>query len=135
MLVALIIGAYYYRLQSAARQWEGPVAEILSEKLEKDIDTMEVEFTFVPEAKRVAVKTVEHPLSEIHGEYTFVPSPDGQQTLIAYKGTVKDKVKLPVPLALQKSMLRETFVSTMRALQRGVESQRRTAREGQAAEQ
>ena len=38
-------GWWYLRLRSAAQQWEGPVAEILSEKLEKDTDTMEIEFT------------------------------------------------------------------------------------------
>jgi len=46
VVVGLTAGGWWYlRLRSAAQQWEGPVAEILSEKLEKNTDTMEIEFT------------------------------------------------------------------------------------------
>jgi len=177
-------GIWYVRLQSAARQWEGPVPEILSEKLEKNADTMEIEFTsrveapeasvfraltepertqefsetvryskllqneanrkvvefemvilgqpqhltleftFLPEEKRVAIKTIESQFSDLSGEYRLVPSPDGTKTLLTYTGIAKDKVKLPIPLALQKSALRETFVSTIRALKKGLATQR-----------
>lgn len=176
-------GWWYLRLRSAAQQWEGPVAEILSEKLEKDTDTIAIEFTsrvdapvatvfrtftepersqefsesvryakllssegnrktvefemvilgqpqrltleftFVPEENRVAIKTIENQFSDFTGQYRFTPSPDGTKTLVTYTGTAKDKAKLPVPLALQKSALRETFVSTMRALKKGLAAQ------------
>jgi hypothetical protein len=43
--------------------------------------------------------------------------------LLTYSGTSKNKVKLPVPLALQKSALRETFVSTIQALKKGLAAQ------------
>jgi len=176
-------GWWYLRLRSAAQQWEGPVAEILSEKLEKDTDTMEIEFTsrvdapvdavfraftepersqefsdsvryakllsnegnrktvefemvilgqpqrltleftFVPEEHRVAIRTIENQFSDLGGEYRLTPSPDGTKTLVTYTGISKDKAKLPVPLALQKSALRETFVSTIRALKKGLAAQ------------
>jgi uncharacterized protein YndB with AHSA1/START domain len=176
-------GWWYLRLRSAAQQWEGPVAEILSEKLEKDTDTMEIEFTsrvdapvdavfraftepersqefsdsvryakllssegnrktvefemvilgqpqrltleftFVPEEHRVTIRTIENQFSDLSGEYRLTPSPDGTKTLITYTGISKDKAKLPVPLALQKSALRETFVSTIRALKKGLAAQ------------
>ncbi|MGH8006825.1 MAG: hypothetical protein ACREQ3_07425, partial [Candidatus Binatia bacterium] len=50
VLALLIIGAAYigwryYQLQSAAVRWEGPVEEILSEKLDKQANTMHMEFT------------------------------------------------------------------------------------------
>jgi uncharacterized protein YndB with AHSA1/START domain len=183
-VVGLIAGGWWYlRLRSAAQQWEGPVAEILSEKLEKDTDTMMIEFTsrvdapvatvfqaftepersqefsdavryakllssdgnrktvefemvilgqpqrltleftFIPEENRVAVKTIENQFSDLTGQYIFTPSPDGSKTLVTYTGTAKDKAKLPVPLALQKSALRETFVSTIRALKKGLAAQ------------
>ena len=176
-------GWWYLRLRSAAQQWEGPVAEILSEKLEKNTDTMEIEFTsrvdapvdtvfraftepersqefsdsvryakllssegnrktvefemvilgqpqrltlefmFVPEEHRVTIRTIENQFSDLRGEYRLTPSPDGTKTLVTYTGVSKDKAKLPVPLALQKSALRETFVSTIRALKKGLAAQ------------
>ena len=184
VVVGLIASGWWYlRLRSAAQQWEGPVAEILSEKLEKDTDTMEIEFTsrvdapvdavfrafteperskefsdsiryakllqgdanrktvefemvilgqpqrltleftFVLEENRVTIRTIENQFSDLNGEYRLTPSPDGTKTLITYTGISKDKAKLPVPLALQKSALRETFVSTIRALNKGLAAQ------------
>jgi hypothetical protein len=180
------LGVRYYQLRTAARLWEGPVPEILSEKLDKQADTMTIEFTsridapmaavlrafsepertaefsgivryskllrsednrkvvefemvvlgqpqrftleftFLPEEKRVVVKTIENQLADFSGEYHLASSPDGTKTLLTYSGTSKDKVKLPVPLALQKSALRETFVSTIQALKKGVAAQRGT---------
>ena len=183
-IVGLVTAGWWYlRLRSAAQQWEGPVAEILSEKLEKDTDTMEIEFTsrvdapvdavfraftepersqefsdsvryakllssegnrktvefemvilgqpqrltleftFVPGEHRVTIRTIENQFSDLSGEYRLTPSPDGTKTLITYTGISKDKAKLPVPLALQKSALRETFVSTIRALKKGLAAQ------------
>lgn len=180
------LGVRYSQLRTAARLWEGPVPEILSEKLDKQADTMTVEFTsridapvaavlrafsepersaefsnlvryskllksegnhkvvefemvilgqpqrftleftFLPEEKRVEVKTVENQLTDLSGEYRLTPSPEGTKTLLTYSGTAKDKVKLPIPLALQKSALRETFVSTIQALKKGLAAQRGT---------
>lgn len=180
----IVRGVQYYRVRSAALQWDKPVAEILSEKLEKDAGTMTIEFTsrldapvdavfraftepersrefggetvryakllssegnkkvvefemvilgqpqqlsleftFVPDEQRIAIKTVESQFSDLAGEYRLAPSPDGTKTLLAYTGTAKDKVKIPVPLAFQKSALRETFVSTIRALKKGLAAQ------------
>jgi len=176
-------GVWYSRVQSAARQWEKPVAEILSEKLEKDADTIAIEFssridapvdtvfraltepermqefsetvryskllrsegnqkaieldmvvlgqpqrvaiefTFLPAEHRVTFKTLESQFSDFSGEYRLTPSPDRAKTLLTYTGTAKDKVKLPIPLAFQKSALRETFVSTIRALKKGIAAQ------------
>ncbi len=186
VLVLLGLGVWaglsFQRMRTAALQWEGPVAEILSERLDKHADTMTLEFTsrldapladiwqafsepersaefsetirvsrllqaqgnsklilfemvmlgqpqrlsmqftFLPGENRVRIRSVESQLSDIQGEYRFTPSPDGTKTLLTYTGTLKDKVSLPVPLALQKNAARESFVSTVRALKKGVES-------------
>jgi uncharacterized protein YndB with AHSA1/START domain len=174
------LGWRYYQIVSF---WERPVPEIVSEKLEKNTDTMSIEFTsridapvdavlrafsepersaefsnivrfsklvqsngnkkvvefemvilgqpqhltmeftFLPEERRVTLKTVENPLSDLSGEYRFSPSPDGAKTLLTYSGTSKDKVKMPIPMALQKSALRETFVATVQALKKGLAAQ------------
>jgi uncharacterized protein YndB with AHSA1/START domain len=179
-------GLSFQRLRTAALQWEGPVAEILSERLDKHAATMTMEFTsrldapladiwqafsepersaefsetirvsrllqaqgnrklilfemvmlgqpqrlsmqftFLPAENRVRIQSVESQLSDIQGEYRFTSSPDGTKTLLTYTGTLKDKVSLPVPLALQKNAARESFVSTVRALKKGVESRNPT---------
>jgi uncharacterized protein YndB with AHSA1/START domain len=192
-LGVIVLGVQYYRVRSAALQWEKPVAEILSEKLEKDAGTMTIEFTsrldapidavfraftepersqefggeavryskllssagntkvvefemvilgqpqrlsleftFVPDEQRIAIKTVESQFSDLAGEYRLAPSPDGTKTLLTYTGTAKDKVKVPVPLAFQKSALRETFVSTIRALKKGLAAQQSQSGDGNA---
>ena len=180
------LGWRYHQLRTAAALWEGPVPEILSEKLDKDTDTMSfaftsridapvdlvmqafseperaaefsnnihfsklirsegnkktvefemvilrrpqqfsLEFTFFPEERRIAVKTVENPLSDLSVEYHLVPSPDGMKTLLTYNGTSKDKTNLPIPLALQKSALRETFVAMIQALKKGIAARQNT---------
>ena len=186
VLVLLGLGVWaglsFQRMRTAALQWEGPVAEILSERLDKRAGTMTMEFTsrldapladiwqafsepersaefsetirvsrllqaqgnrklilfemvmlgqpqrlsmqftFLPGENRVRIRSVESQMSDIQGEYRFTSSPDGTKTLLTYTGTLKDKVSLPVPLALQKNAARESFVSTVRALKKGVES-------------
>ena len=81
-----------------------------------------LEFTFLPDEHRVAVKTVENQLADLSGEYRLTPSPDGTKTLLTYTGTSRDKARLPVPLALQKSAVREMFTTTIRALKKRVQS-------------
>jgi uncharacterized protein YndB with AHSA1/START domain len=44
-VAALAIGVGYYRLRSASIPWQGPVAEILTERIDKNADRMEVDFT------------------------------------------------------------------------------------------
>jgi len=88
---------------------------------------LSLEFTFISDENRVLIKSVESQLSDIQGEYHFTPSPDGAKTLLTYSAVVKDKVSLPVPLSLQKSAARETFVSTVRALKKGLEAQNATS--------
>ena len=178
--VGLFAGVRYYHLRSAALDWEGPVPEILAEKLEKQTDTLSLAFTsridaplpaiwdafsqpersaefsdtvrvsrllqagenrklvlfemtllnqpqrlslefiFVPGEHLVRISSVESQLSDIRAEYRFTPSPDGRKTLLTYTGTLRDKARLPIPLALQKSAARESFVSTVRALKRSL---------------
>ena len=177
------LGVRYYQVMSAAAEWDGPIAEILTEKLEKQDDTMEIEFTsqidapvatvmqafsepergqefsdsvrrskllqhegnrkvvelemiilgrpqestmaftFLPKENRVLLETVENQLTDLRGEYRFTPSPDGTKTRMTYSGSATDKAQMPIPLALQKSAMREAFVSTLRALKKGLAAQ------------
>lgn len=177
------IGVRYYQAMTAAAEWDGPVAEILSETLDKQDDTLRVEFTsrldapvarvmralaepersqefsdsvyrselvrhdgnrkvvafeirilgrpqestlaftFLPQENRVLLETVENQLTELRGEYVLTPSPDGKKTLLTYRASAKNKTHMPIPLALQKSAMREAFVLTLRGLKKGLVEQ------------
>lgn len=187
LLAILVIGVGYVgwrysQLHSAAVRWEGPVEEILSEKFDKQANTVQMEytsridapiaevvrafsepermqeftevvrsakllknegnrkvveleavilgqpqqltleFTFVPTENRVLLKG-DSSMADINGEYRFTPSPDGTKTLLTYTATSEDKVKLPVPVAVQKSAAREMFASTVQAVKKGLAAQ------------
>ena len=177
------VGIRYYQARTAAAAWDGPVAEILSETLDKQDDTLRVEFTsrldapvaqvmralaepersqelsnsvyrselvshhgnrkvvtfemrvlgrpqestlaftFLPQENRVLLETVENQLTELSGEYMLTPSPDGKKTLLTYRASARDKTHMPIPLALQKSAMREAFVLTLRGLKKGLSGQ------------
>ena len=60
-LLALLVvslaffGLRYYQLRSEALRWQGPVPEIVSEKLDKTADTLEMAFTARLDAPEAAV--------------------------------------------------------------------------------
>ena len=143
VLVLLGLGVWaglsLQRMRTAALQWEGPVAEILSEKLDKHADTMTMEFTSRLDAPLADIwQAFSEPERSAEFSETIRVSrllqAQGNRNLIlfemvmlgqpqrTYTGTLKDKVSLPIPLALQKNAARESFVSTVRALKKGVES-------------
>ena len=53
----------------------------------------------------------------------LTPSPDGKKTLLTYRASARDKTHMPIPLALQKSAMREAFVLTLRGLKKGLSGQ------------
>lgn len=182
------VGFRYYQITSEAAVWDGPATEILTEQIERQDNTLEVEFTsrldappavvfqafsepershefgdsvhrsellrhegnrkvvafemvvlgrpqesvmaftFLPDENRILLETVENQLTDLRGEYLLAPSPDGTQTLLTYRATSKDKTHMPVPLAVLKSAMRETFVSSVRALKKGLAEQQHQAR-------
>ena len=183
MIGAGFLGVRYYQARTAAAAWDGPVAEILSETLDKQDDTLRVEFTsrldvpvarvmraltepersqelsdsvyrselvrhhgnrkvvafemrvlgrpqestlaftFLPQENRVLLETVENQLTELSAEYVLTPSPDGKKTLLTDRASARDKTHMPIPLALQKSAMREAFVLTLRGLKKGLSGQ------------
>jgi uncharacterized membrane protein len=79
-----------------------------------------MEFTLHPEAHRVTFKTIKSQAQDIEGEYQLEPSPDGAKTRLTYMTTAKDKVAVPFPQSVLDSAGRETFVNTVRGLQKVV---------------
>ncbi|MBI3781785.1 MAG: hypothetical protein HY270_00115 [Deltaproteobacteria bacterium] len=80
----------------------------------------EMEFTNHPEEHRVTFKTLKSQAQDIEGEYKLEPSPDGVKTRITYLTTAKDKIAVPFPQSVLDSAGRETFVNTVRGIEKAV---------------
>ncbi len=167
-----------FRAHRAAVKWQGPVKEIVFEKLDKDgkvfdielhsridappdkvweavkhpekladnseqyklsrllkeegntkqleihvlaLDNLQqfvIELTFDDAHKKAQVRTIKSTLADIQGSYELVPSPDGTKTLYIYKAKQTDKVVLPVSVDVQRSAIKESFVSQVRAIKK-----------------
>ncbi|RMD81983.1 MAG: hypothetical protein D6815_10325 [Candidatus Dadabacteria bacterium] len=167
-----------FRAHRAAVKWQGPVKEIVYEKLDKDgktfhielhsridapidkvwealkhperladyseqyklsrliksegnkkqleihvlaLDNLQqfvIELTFDDAHKKAHVRTISSTLADIDGTYKLIPSPDGTKTLYIYKATQTDKVVLPVSVDVQRSAIKESFVSQVRAIKK-----------------
>jgi hypothetical protein len=80
----------------------------------------EMEFTNYPSEQRVSFKTLKSQAQDIVGEYKLEASPDGTKTRITYLTTATDKISVPFPQSVLDSAGRETFVNTMRGIQKAV---------------
>jgi ribosome-associated toxin RatA of RatAB toxin-antitoxin module len=188
LAVAVVaVAAYQYRLHRQAQQWQGPLREILEEKIEHDNGTTrtrfvailpapaetvqrllwqverlqefvpnfkisrlieasgnskrveigiqalslpllryEMEFTLHPEEHRVTFRTLKSQAQEIEGEYRLEPSPDGTKTRVVYTTTAREKVAVPFPRSVLDSAGRETFVNTVRGIERMLQAGAKT---------
>jgi len=79
-----------------------------------------MEFTLHPETHSVTFKTIKSQAQDIEGEYQLEPSPDGAKTRLIYVTRSKDKVAVPFPQSVLDSAGRETFVNTVRGIQKTV---------------
>ncbi len=82
----------------------------------------EMEFTLHPEEHRVTFKTIKSQAQDIQGEYRLESSPDGTKTRMTYITTAKDKIAVPFPQSVLDSAGRETFVNTVRGIQKAVKA-------------
>jgi uncharacterized membrane protein len=77
-----------------------------------------MEFTLHPEEHRVTFKTIKSQAQDIEGEYRLEASPDGKKTQLTYSTIAKDKVAVPFPQSVLDGAGRETFVNTVRGLEK-----------------
>lgn len=84
----------------------------------------EMEFTRYPQEHRVSFRTLKSQAQEIEGEYRLEPSPDGTKTRVVYTTTAREKVALPFPRSVLDSAGRETFVNTVRGIEKFLEQQK-----------
>jgi hypothetical protein len=77
-----------------------------------------MEFTLDPGTHTLTFKSVESQVQEIEGSYKLEPSPDGKQTRITYESLARDKVAVPAPQSVIEGATRETFVKTVRGIEK-----------------
>jgi hypothetical protein len=79
-----------------------------------------MEFMLHPEEHRITFKTVKSQAQDINGEYALEASPDGKKTRLTYNSTSKAKVAVPFPQSVLDGAERETYVNTVRGIQKSV---------------
>jgi ribosome-associated toxin RatA of RatAB toxin-antitoxin module len=84
----------------------------------------EMEFTLHPQEHRVTFRTLKSQAQDIEGEYRLEASPDGSKTRVTYSTVARDKVAVPFPRSVLDSAGRETFVNTVRGIEKLLLGQR-----------
>jgi len=79
-------------------------------------------FTLDPAKHQVAFKSTQAQAADLEGRYTFEASPDGQRTRITYEAKSTDKIAVPFPASVIESAQRETFVNTVRGVEKALKS-------------
>lgn len=80
----------------------------------------EMEFTLYPTEHRITFKTVKSQAQDIQGEYQLQASPDGTKTRLVYISTLHDKIAMPFPQSVLDSANRETYVNTVRGVEKSI---------------
>jgi hypothetical protein len=81
-----------------------------------------MEFTLHPQEHKITFVTVQSSLQHLEGSYQLESSPDGTKTRVEYHSTAKDKVKVPFPSSVLESANKETFVNTIRGVNKQIKA-------------
>ena len=79
-----------------------------------------MQFTLDPATHKVTFKTLQAQAADLEGAYVLEPSPDGKRTKLTYEVKSTDKIAVPFPASLIESANRETFVNTVRGVNKVV---------------
>lgn len=96
------------------------LVEINLQSLNLPLQNLTMQWTLYPDEHRLTFKTVKSQAQDIEGEYKLEPSPDGTKTRLTYTTTSRDKIAVPFPESVLDSANRETYVNTVRGIQRAV---------------
>lgn len=73
-------------------------------------------------AQRVTFKTIESQAQDIEGFYQLEGSPDGTKTRLVYESKARAKVAVPFPESVLEGATRETFVNTVRGVNKSLKA-------------
>jgi hypothetical protein len=96
------------------------LVEINLQALTLPLQNFTMLWTLYPDQHRITFKTVKSQAQDIEAEYKLEPSPDGKRTRLIYTTTSKDKIAVPFPQSVLDSANRETYVNTVRGIQKSV---------------
>ncbi len=96
------------------------LVEMNLQALNLPVQAYTMEFTLHPEEHRITLKTVKSQAQDIEGEYALEASPDGKKTRLTWLSTSKDKIAVPFPQSVLDGAERETYVNTIRGIQKAV---------------
>ncbi|HVO25299.1 MAG TPA: hypothetical protein VMW56_16890 [Candidatus Margulisiibacteriota bacterium] len=99
------------------------LVEINLQALTLPLQNFTMLWTLYPDQHRITFKTVKSQAQDIEAEYKLEPSPDGKRTRLTYTTTSKDKIAVPFPQSVLDSANRETYVNTVRGIQKTVKAQ------------
>ena len=122
----------FRKSQLLEEQDDRKVVRMQIQVLTLPVITFDAEFRYDEAARRVAMKSLGTPPQEVQASYELVPSPDGTKTLVRYKGTVTNRVQVPLAENVQRGAIQQLFVQTIRALHKGIERGEQEAREAAA---
>ncbi len=95
--------------------------EIQVQVLTLPLQTFLAQFTFDDANKQMTMKTLSGP-QDVNGNYVL-SSLGEERTLLVYNATAIDRVTVPLPLSVQKGAVKELFIRTIQAIQKGIESE------------
>lgn len=96
------------------------VVEIQVQVLTLPLQTFLADFHFDDADHQMMLKTLSGP-QDLNAVYQL-RSLGSDRTLLTYNATATDKVSVPLPLSVQKGAVRELFVKTIQAIEKGIEA-------------
>lgn len=77
-----------------------------------------IEWTFDPEERTIAFRTIESRFTDNSAEYKIEPSPDGKRTRVTTVYYLRDKGGHPFPLHLLRMAIRDSYVASVSGVKR-----------------
>jgi hypothetical protein len=94
--------------------------EINLQALNLPLQSFTMMWTLYADQHRITFKTVKSQAQDIDGEYKLEASPDGAKTRLVYTSTSRDKIAVPFPQSVLDSANRETYVNTVRGIEKQI---------------
>jgi uncharacterized membrane protein len=99
------------------------LVEINLQALSLPLQNFTMEWTLYPDQHRITFKTVKSQAQDIEAEYKLEASPDGKRTRVVYTTTTTEKIVVQLPQSVLDSANRETYVNTVRGIEKSVKQQ------------
>ena len=104
-------------------QGDTKVVEINLQALTLPLQNLTTQWTIDRQKKQVTFKTLKSQAQDIEALYVVEATPDGKRTRLTNTAVIRDKIALSLPQSVIDSANRETYVNTVRGVQKTVKPQ------------